>query len=56
MLWWMLLAGEGQASEPLLLKAAQVHTVSGAVIEDGAVLVWNLFVDEIFPNAAPPPA
>jgi imidazolonepropionase-like amidohydrolase len=34
-----LLAGVALASPPLLLKAETVHTVSGAVIENGAVLV-----------------
>lgn len=49
MLCWMILMGEGLAAEPLLLKAAQVHTVSGGVIEDGAVLVEDGRISAVGP-------
>jgi imidazolonepropionase-like amidohydrolase len=46
-----LLAGLALAAPPILLKADAVHTVSGEVIEDGAVLVVDGRIEAVGPAA-----
>lgn len=55
----LITSGAGHSSTVRALQFSPDGKQLVSVGEDGAVLVWNIFVDEIFPDvqaAAPPPA
>ena len=47
--------GEGHSSPIRDLKFSPDGKQLVSVGEDGATLVWNIFFEEIFPEAFPPP-